>query len=196
MIAAAKIKYLQEQIARNDDTFAYKELFVSFYNPLLRFAITLVKSREQAEEVVSDVFINIWEKRKRISSITNLKVYLFIAVKNTSLNYLSRQNKNLTDSVDEALMEFKSIYFDPEQLMVTAEMVARIKAAIEQLPPKCKLIFKLVKEEELKYRDVAEILNISVKTVESQIAIALKKIGTSIHFDIRKAIATPHGLSK
>lgn len=196
MIAAAKIKYLQEQIARNDDTFAYKELFVAFYNPLLRFAITLVKSKEQAEEVVSDVFINVWEKRKRINSISNLKVYLFIAVKNTSLNYISRQHKNLTDSVDEAAMEFKSIYFDPEQLMVTAEMVARIRAAIEELPPKCKLIFKLVKEEELKYRDVAEILSISVKTVESQLAIALKKIGASIQFDISKAIAAPHGLSK
>src|SRR5450432_242319 len=196
MIAGAKIKYLQEQIARNDDTTAYKELFVSFYNPLLRFAVTLVKSKEQAEEIVSDVFINIWEKRKRINSINNLKVYLFIAVKNTSLNYLSRQNKNLTDSVDEAGMEFKSIYFDPEQLMVTAEMVARIKAAIEALPPKCKLIFKLIKEDELKYRDVAEILNISLKTVESQIAIALKKIGNSIHFDMSKAIAAPHGMPK
>ncbi|GAC1589200.1 MAG: RNA polymerase sigma-70 factor [Chitinophagaceae bacterium] len=196
MIAAAKIKYLQEQIARNDDTAAYKELFVSFYNPLLRFAVTLVKSREQAEEVISDVFINIWEKRKRINSITNLKVYLFIAVKNTSLNYLSRQNKNLTESVDEAGMDLKSIYFDPEQLMVTAEMVARIKAAIEELPPKCKLIFKLVKEEELKYRDVAEILNISSKTVENQITIALKKIGNSIKFDISKAIAAPHGFPK
>ena len=196
MIAAAKIKYLQEQIARNDDTAAYKELFVSFYNPLLRFAVTLVKSREQAEEVVSDVFINIWEKRKRINSISHLKVYLFIAVKNTSLNYLSRQNKNLTDSVDEAGMDFKSIYFDPEQLMVTAEMVARIKAAIEELPPKCKLIFKLIKEEELKYRDVADILNISTKTVESQIAIALKKIGNSINFDISKAIVAPHGIPK
>jgi RNA polymerase sigma-70 factor (family 1) len=196
MIAIAKIKYLQEQIARNDDTAAYKELFVSFYNPLLRFAVTLVKSREQSEEVVSDVFIHIWEKRKRINSINNLKVYLFIAVKNTALNYLSRQNKNLTDSVDEAGMEFKSIYFDPEQLMVTAEMVARIKAAIEELPPKCKLIFKLIKEEELKYRDVAEILNISLKTVESQITIALKKIGNSINFDISKAIAAPHGVPK
>ena len=109
MIAAAKIKYLQEQIARNDDPVAYKELFVSFYNPLLRFAITLVKSKEQAEEVVSDVFMNIWEKRKRIGSIGNLQVYLFIAVKNTALNYLSKQNKNLTDNVDEAGIEFKSI---------------------------------------------------------------------------------------
>jgi RNA polymerase sigma-70 factor (family 1) len=196
MIAAANIKYLQEQIARNDDAFAYKELFVSFYNPLLRFAITLVKSREQAEEVVSDVFMNVWEKRKRIDSISNLKVYLFIAVKNTALNYLSRQNKNLTDSVDEINTEFRSIYFDPEQLMVTAEMVARIKDAIEALPPKCKMIFKLVKEEELKYRDVAEILSISQKTVETQLAIALKKIGNSINFDINKAIAAPHGLTK
>jgi len=196
MIAAAKVKYLQEQIARNDDTFAYKELFVSFYGPLLRFAITMVKSKEQAEEVVSDVFINIWEKRKRINSISNLKVYLFIAVKNTSLNYLSRQNKTLTDDVDQAGIEFKSIYFDPEQLMVTAEMVARIKAAIEQLPPKCKLIFKLIKEEELKYRDVADILGVSVKTVESQITIALKKIGTAIDFDMSKAIAAPAGVSK
>jgi len=196
MIAAAKVKCLQEQIARNDDTFAYKELFVSFYNPLLRFAITLVKSKEQAEEVVSDVFINIWEKRKRINSIGNLKVYLFIAVKNTALNYLSRQNKNLTDSVDEAGIEFTSIYFDPEQLMVTAEMVARIKDAIEQLPPKCKLIFKLIKEEELKYRDVAEILGVSIKTVESQITIALKKIGATIQFDMSKAISAPSGSSK
>ncbi|MFT3932574.1 MAG: RNA polymerase sigma-70 factor [Chitinophagaceae bacterium] len=196
MIAAAKVKYLQEQIARNEDPVAYKELFISFYNPLLRFAITLVKSKEQAEEVVSDVFINIWEKRKRIASISNFKVYLFIAVKNTALNYLSKQNKNLTDNVDEAGIELKSIYFDPEQLMVTAEMVARIKSAIDSLPPKCKLIFKLIKEDELKYRDVAEILGISVKTVESQIAIALKKIGTAIQFDMSRAIAAHSNASR
>jgi len=196
MIAAAKVKYLQEQIARNDDSFAYKELFLSFYNPLLRFATSLVKSKEQAEEIVSDVFIHIWEKRKRINSINNLKVYLFIAVKNTALNYLSRQNKSLTDNIDLADVELKSIYFDPEQLMVTAEMIARIKDAIEQLPPKCKLIFKLVKEEELKYKDVAEILGLSIKTVEHQVSIALKKIGATIHFDLAKAIAAPSGLTK
>jgi len=179
-----------------DDSFAYKELFLSFYNPLLRFATSLVKSKEQAEEIVSDVFIQIWEKRKRINSINNLKVYLFIAVKNTALNYLSRQNKTLTDNIDLADLELKSIYFDPEQLMVTAEMIARIKQAIEQLPPKCKLIFKLIKEEELKYKDVAEILGLSIKTVEHQVSIALKKIGASIQFDLSKAIAASSGLSK
>ncbi|MEP7279025.1 MAG: glucoamylase family protein [Bacteroidota bacterium] len=73
MIAAAKIKNLQEQIAHNDGAFADKELFVSFYNPLLRLAITQLKSRNQAEEAVSDVFIHIWEKRNRIYSITNMR---------------------------------------------------------------------------------------------------------------------------
>jgi RNA polymerase sigma-70 factor (ECF subfamily) len=188
MIAAAKINYLQERIARFDDQFAYKELYLSFYNPLLAFAQSYVKSREQAEEIVSDVFISIWEKRKRIDSINNLRVYLFVATKNTALNYLSRQNKTMVSDINEESTELKSIYFDPEQLLITAEMIALIKAAISQLPPKCQVIFKLVKEEELKYREVAEILDISIKTVENQVAIALKKIGSAINFDIKKVI--------
>jgi RNA polymerase sigma-70 factor (family 1) len=192
MIAAAKIHYLQERIARYDDTFAYKELYLSFYNSLLTFALSYVKSREQAEEIVSDVFINIWERRKRIDSINNLKVYLFIATKNTALNYLSRQNKTVITDINEEAAELRSVYFDPEQLLITAEMIALIKAAINQLPPKCKIIFKLVKEDELKYKEVAEVLDISIKTVENQISIALKKIGAAINFDITKAISSTH----
>jgi RNA polymerase sigma-70 factor (ECF subfamily) len=75
--------------------------------------------------------------------------------------------------------------------MITADMLALIRKAIDGLPPKCRTIFKLVKEDGLKYREVAEILNISVKTVESQLAIALHKIGTVVSFDISKAIHSP-----
>jgi len=191
MIAAAKINYLQERIARYDDQQAYKELFVSFYNPLLQFALSFVKSKEQAEEIVSDVFISIWEKRKRVDSITNLKVYLYVATKNGALNFLTRQNRNVSNDLEDYAPELKSIYFDPEQLLITAEMIQRIKQAINQLPPRCKMIFKLVKEDELKYKEVAEILNISLKTVEAQITIALRKIGAVVNFDIRKTIITP-----
>jgi RNA polymerase sigma factor (sigma-70 family) len=77
-------------------------------------------------------------------------------------------------------------------LMITADMLAMIQQAINQLPPKCKIIFKLTKEDGLKYREVAEILNISVKTVENQLAIALHKIGTAVHFDIQKTIPSSH----
>jgi RNA polymerase sigma-70 factor (family 1) len=195
MIAGANIRYLQEQIARNNDPVAYKQLFTAFYNPLLHFAHSFLKSKEQAEEVVSDVFLQIWEKRKRIDSIGNLKVYLFISVKNTALNYLSRDSRHRTADLEQQGAELKSMYVDPEQLMVTAEMVSRIQLAIASLPPRCRLIFKLVKEDELKYREVAEILDLSVKTVEAQLAIALRKIAQSIQFDVRKSVLTtqaPH----
>jgi RNA polymerase sigma-70 factor (ECF subfamily) len=66
----------------------------------------------------------------------------------------------------------------------------RIKEVIDQLPPQCKIIFRLVKEDELKYREVAEILHLSVKTVENQLSIALRKIGAAIHFDIKRTIAS------
>ncbi|HSC40290.1 MAG TPA: RNA polymerase sigma-70 factor [Chitinophagaceae bacterium] len=190
MIAAAKIAYLQERIARYDDQSAYKELFVLLYNPLLQFAASFVKAKEPAEEIVSDVFMAIWERRKRIDSISNLKVYLYVATKNTAINYLARQNKLVTTNIAEMELEPESIYFNPEQLLITAEMGRRIREAVSQLPPKCQIIFRLVKEDELKYREVAEILNLSVKTVENQLSIALRKIGAAIHFDISKTISS------
>ncbi len=188
MIAFNKIADLQIRIARNEDHKAYKELFTSLYTYLLHFALTLVKMKQPAEEIVSDVFIKIWQKRKELEKIENLKVYLYIATKNLSLNYLEKQKRTTTDNIEEFANQFKSIYFDPEQLMITADMVSLIYQAIENLPLRCKMIFKLVKEDNLKYKEVAEILNISEKTVENQLAIALRKIAMAISFDRRKTI--------
>src|SRR5258708_6313885 len=187
-MTASSIKYLQSRIAHFDDQKAYKELFTGLYSPLFLFAKSMIKSKEAAEEIVSDVFIKIWEKRQDLEKIDNLKVYLYVSTRNTALNYLNAQKRNLTNPIDEFHAEFTSIYFDPEQLMITAHMLALIKRAIDQLPPKCKIIFKLVKEEGLKYREVAEILNISLKTVENQLAIALQKIGNTVRFDVNKTI--------
>ncbi|MBS1665323.1 MAG: RNA polymerase sigma-70 factor [Bacteroidetes bacterium] len=191
MMTASSIKYLQTRIARFDDQKAYKELFTSLYSSLFLFAKSMVKSKEPAEEIVSDVFIKIWEKRKDLEKIDNLKVYLYVSVRNTALNYLNLQKRSVTNPIEEFQAEFTSIYFDPEQLMITADMLALIKKSIDQLPPKCKIIFKLVKEDGLKYREVAEILNISVKTVENQLAIALQKIGNTVRFDVDKTVPSP-----
>ncbi|HEX3934508.1 MAG TPA: sigma-70 family RNA polymerase sigma factor, partial [Puia sp.] len=87
--------------------------------------------------------------------------------------------------------ELISVNLDPEQLLITADMMTLLRKAIDHLPPKCKVIFKLVKEDGLKYREVAEILGISVKTVENQLAIALHKLGSAVDFDIKKALPTP-----
>jgi RNA polymerase sigma-70 factor (ECF subfamily) len=187
-MTAESLKYLQSRIACCDDQAAYKELFTSLYSSLFHFSKSLVKSREAAEEVVSDVFINIWEKRRDLEKIENLRVYLYVSTRNASLNYISRHKRTATNPIEEFQAEFTSIYFDPEQLLITADMLALIKRSIDQLPPKCKIIFKLVKEDGLKYREVAEILNISIKTVENQLAIALQKIGNTISFDVDKTV--------
>ncbi|HXO74456.1 MAG TPA: sigma-70 family RNA polymerase sigma factor, partial [Puia sp.] len=141
--------------------------------------------------VVSDVFIKVWEKRKELEKIDNLKVYLYVSTRNIAFNYLDKQKRNATFSIDDFQAEFTSVYFDPEQMLITADMLALIQKAIDQLPSKCRLIFKLAKEDGLKYKEIAEILNISAKTVENQIAIALHKIGNTVSFDIKRSQPSP-----
>jgi RNA polymerase sigma-70 factor (ECF subfamily) len=191
MVTIDRIRYLQDRISRFDDQQAYKELFTSLYSYLYYFAMSFVKTKELAEEIVSDVFIKIWQHRKVLDRIDNLKVYLYVTTRNIAFNCLDKQKRIATNNIDDFPAEFTSVYFDPEQLMITADMLALIRKAIDGLPPKCRTIFKLVKEDGLKYREVAQILNISVKTVESQLAIALHKIGTVVSFDISKAIHSP-----
>jgi RNA polymerase sigma-70 factor (ECF subfamily) len=191
MIVADRILDLQNRIALSDDQSAYKELFTEFYSYLYRFARSFVKSKQIAEEIVSDVFIKIWEKRRELERIANLKVYLYIATRNIALNYLDKQKRSDTNNLESFASGIKSFYFNPEQLMITAEMMKRIQKAIDDLPARCKLVFKLVKEDGLKYREAAEILQISVKTVENQLAIALHKIGHAVSFDIKRSIYSP-----
>jgi len=181
------LKDIRNRIALQSDEQAYEELFHYFYPSLYQFALSFVKTGQLAEEVVSDVFIRIWQKRSALTRIHDLKLYLFISTKNTALNYL-RQQKRHTLLPDDYRVQLRSVYFDPEELLITAEMVSRIQQAINQLPPRCQLIFKLIKDDGLKYKEVAELLNLSLKTIENQMTLALRKIGSAIRFDIRTTV--------
>jgi len=190
MIIATDLQNLQFRIARYDDQQAYKQLFIALYPYLYNFARSLVRAKEPAEDIVSDVFIKVWEKRKDLERIDNLKVYLYVTTRNIALNYLEKQKRTVPDPIDEISAKFTSVYLNPEQLLITSDMLTLIRKAIDQLPPKCKMIFKLVKEDGLTYREVAEVLEISAKTVENQLAIAIDKIGRTISFDIDKTISS------
>lgn len=181
---------LVSRIANEDDSIAYKQLFELYYAPLSQFSYSITRSREIAEEIVSDVFLKIWMKRKSLLKIHNKHLYLYICTKNHSINRLIKEKRTEAYSFEECLVEIRSVYFDPEQLMVTAEMLRRIQQAIQQLPPKCQLIFKLIKEDELHYKEVAELLGLSVKTVENQMTIALRKLDKSIGFDIVRSVSS------
>jgi RNA polymerase sigma-70 factor (family 1) len=189
MLTADQIQYYQQRIAHHDDQQAYRLLFTELYPYLYPFARALVKSKELAEEVVSDVFIKVWEKRKELPKIENLRLYLYVATRHIALNYLDQQKRKPTSPLDHFQhSEFITVHLDPEKLLITADMLALVRKAIDQLPSQCKIIFKLVKEDGLKYREVAEILGISVKTVENQLAIALRKIGNTVRFDVDKSV--------
>jgi RNA polymerase sigma-70 factor (ECF subfamily) len=186
MLTSDQLKEVQRRIAVYDDEKAYRELFFSFYKPLKEFAFSFVKSKEMAEEIVSDVFINIWKGRKSLEDIDNLKTYLYISTKNISLKYLLKQHKQIAIAIDALTIELESKDICPDQMMITADMVNKISQAVNQLPPRCKLVYKFIKEDGMRYKEVAAILNISVKTIDNQLAIALRKIGAAINVNLRR----------
>ena len=168
------------RIALSEDRQAYKELYLLMYPSLHKFCYSFTKSKEVAEEVVSDVFIKLWQIRSQLSSINNLRVYLYRIAKNLSLNYLAQASRNPANQPENIDIESFVDLSDPEDLYISKETIQKIKLFIQELPPQCKVIFFLVKEHGLTYKEVADILNISVFTVRNQLAIAIKKIAEAL----------------
>jgi|SRR5690606_8990144 RNA polymerase sigma-70 factor, Bacteroides expansion family 1 len=167
---------LLKLIDRGDEA-AFAKLYALYSKRLTAFSISILQSSEMAEEVVEDVFVKLWNKRGSLVSIDNISVYLYIATKNQTLSYLSDKAKKLiTAPFDDLNTSIEAIHQDPHSLLISSEMLARVNAAIEALPPRCKMIFKLIREDGLKYKEVAAILNISVNTIDAQMAIAVKRI--------------------
>jgi RNA polymerase sigma-70 factor (ECF subfamily) len=170
------ISELQHRIAAFEDPLAFKELFRRFQPALKKFAYSISHSAEEAEEAVDDVFIRVWMKRKTLDHIHNLKLYLYIAARNFSINQLKSHRQFQPLQIEQLRTEIESIAANPQQLMMSRELESRLLEAVNGLPPQCKTIFKLVKEDGLKQKEVAELLHLQPKTVENQVAIALKKI--------------------
>ena len=128
--------------------------------------------------MVSDIFLEIWVRRKQLQQVENLSMYLYVSVRNASLRKLQQTQKTSTLSLDDIKVDFASHDPDAETNLVTHELSDKIAAAIDQLPQQCKIIFKLAKEDRLRYKEISQMLNISVKTIDNQLSIALKKIAS------------------
>lgn len=184
MITNDHIYSLLNDIALHNSEKAYKQLFMEMHEGLIDFARSILNSSEDAEEVVSDFFIVIWQRRALLKEVENPKLYFFAGVKNTALNKIKSRKRIKPLHNQDATWQtsLKSVFFNPEELMLSAEIVKKVMQAINELPPKCKIIFKLVKEDGLKYAEVAKLLDISIKTVEAQMAIAIRRIKTHSEF--------------
>ena len=158
---------------RLGDEQAFERLFRDQYPILCGYAKKYLDDVDQAEEVVQDMFFNFWQKRKKLEVNISLEAYLFRSVRNSCLNYL----KHLKVREEHKLAtnhEIRAKELQVHDNVVALELQGRIDDAIDQLPPERKKIFKMSRYEELKYREIAEKLNLSVKTVEVQMSKALK----------------------
>ncbi|MBA4259237.1 MAG: RNA polymerase sigma-70 factor [Chitinophaga sp.] len=180
-----EIKDFLIAIAYNNDQSAYRNLFIQLHGKLKQFSFSIVRSEEEAEDIVSELFILIIQRKEQLCQLESPLYYFYTTVRNMSLNLLKKQKRRAGLSMDEWQVQLNSIYFRPDLLMITEDMVLKIKMAINSLPNRCRLIFKLIKEDGLKYREVAELLSISVKTVEAQMAIAMRRMAQSMPVDLQ-----------
>ena len=178
------VKSLQTQTAAGNQQ-AFAGLFRLFYSKLHSFCMQYVHVKEVAEEITNDVFIKLWNRREEILQINNLSTYLFVAVKNYSLNYL-KQYSHLHVAVEDSEGASGLINRnDPEQELEWKEISFQLNQAIDNLPDQCRTIFKLVKEDGFRYKEVAEILGISPRTVETQLFRAIKKLQSVVNIYIQ-----------
>ena len=153
----------------NGDEFAFNRFMEHYSSRLYHYAFALLGQKEPAEEIVSDVFFEVWKNRKDLAQINNMDAWI------QTITYRKAIGEFIFDPVQS-----------PDEKMISKEEIARINEAIQQLPPKCKHVFFLAKMDGLPYKEIADILNISVKTINNHIAFALEEIAKNLNLVLRK----------
>lgn len=148
-------------------------VFRTFYQPLCNYAYTYLHDRDAAEEIVQSTFLNVWEKGDGLVIHTAIKPYLYAMVRNGCLNMIKHEKVKQQHTDLELAVADRSIESVAHTVMA-AELEDKIQQAMEKLPQQCRLVFKLSRFEELKYAEIAEHLEISIKTVENQMGKALR----------------------
>lgn len=168
-------------VAKNDDMDAYEKLYYYYYRKLCLLAKFYVKNDEVSEEIVNDTFIAVWKNRRGLFQVKNFTFYIYRALKNRCLNYI-HDHKNMefvaVESLQAELVDHTPNKFEE---LVYQDLNTQINAAIAKLPEQCKVVFKMVKQDGLKHKEVAEILDVSVRTVEYHMSVAIKKIAQSVN---------------
>ena len=176
----APIIRIEQEIVRKitlGDEQAFKGLFHLYYNRLCRYAFLIVRSKEQSEEAVADVFLNIWLKREQLNPGRNIRSFLYTCVHNQAINYQQRDKPVYADdNIDVYELEMESPEPSSDDMIDMELFRERLQKAFNELPERCKMIARMHFTDQLEYKEIAEILKISHKTARAQIAIATNKI--------------------
>lgn len=155
------------------DDFAFEHLFKAHFKALHAYASTMLRDEDAAEEIVQNMFMKFWEKRELLSIQTSIKAYLYKCVYNDCLNMLKHEKTKLKYQ-NHALYTLQGQSNKASNRLELRELETRLAMALNDLPQQCRTIFQMSRFEELKYREIAEQLGLSIKTVENQMGKALK----------------------
>ena len=162
------------QLLKRRDGSGFELVFKHYFKNLYKYALAILREHDQAEEIVQNVFVKLWEKKEELEIRENMDNYLYRAVHNESLNYLKHLKVR---SAYQAFIMRRPPPHAPDNLpekITLSELERRLEKAILELPEQCRLIFRLSRSEELRYKEIADKLSLSVKTVENQMGKALK----------------------
>jgi RNA polymerase sigma-70 factor, ECF subfamily len=165
-------------IASGDIT-AFEMYFKTYYQPLCNYAYTFLQDKDEAEEIVQNTFLSVWEKSSVLNVKTSAKSYLYAMVRNACLNVI-KHSKIKQRYIGEELALTNPGYESVMNKVSSLELESKITEAIEKLPDQCRLVFKLSRYEDLKYSEIADQLKISIKTVENHMGKALKIMRTEL----------------
>lgn len=175
------LKDIFVKLSEDPDRALFNFFFDKYYKKLIWFALLFVKNNDAAEEVVSDVLLNIFRKRKKLAKSANIEGYIFISVKNQCLKYLRKNKRQVYfENFESEANLLMTTIVSPEYEIIENEFSVVIKKTLDSLPPKRRIVFRMIKEEGLKYQDVANLLSLSVKTVETHMGLALKTLHTNV----------------
>ncbi|TGV00562.1 RNA polymerase sigma-70 factor [Flavivirga rizhaonensis] len=163
---------------KNDDKKVLTELYNTYWKPLFLSSYNLLKNKELCEEIIQDVFIDLWNKREKIQIQISLNSYLYACTRYKVFAQF-RKNKIIRIELYEDLKN-RFQYSTPETKIMHKELVAQINAVVETLPRKCQNVYKLSRHQQLSHKEIAEQLNISTKTVENHISFALRALRNSL----------------
>ena len=183
---------LTETLKAGDKT-AFEMLFRTYYQPLCNYAYTFVQDRDEAEEIVQATFLSVWEKRDTLEIHTAVKPYLYAMVRNASLNVLKHEKVKQQHAQVEMAVAERSVESVARTVMAS-ELEHKIYKAMDALPEQCRLVFKLSRFEELKYAEIAQQLDISVKTVENHMGKALRIMREQLRDYLPLVIVLMNGL--
>lgn len=166
-------------LLQSDDEAALTVLYQRHWQPLFMLAYQVLKDKEACKDLVQELFTELWQKSRGIQLTSSLKAYLSASIRYKVFRHI-RQNPVREELFDHMMERMETV--SPESELAVKELQSLLNTLIDTLPEKCRVIFRMSREQHLSYKEIAAQLNVSVKTVENQISIAIRKLRAALGY--------------